>query len=120
MTTTVFKFIDFTYLDTLIDGDVETKQVIISTLLEEVPEEIGLLKAALANGKWSEFHEVSHKLKSTLAYVGNDAIFDANQNMMMSSRNFENLDKIPTWLGEVEKHWENIKPELEKAMEELG
>ena len=120
MTTHVFKSIDFTYLDSLIDGDIETKQVIISTLLEEVPEEIGLLKTALVDGNWNEFHEVSHKLKSTLAYVGNDAIFDANQNMMIASRNAENLDKIPTWLSEVEKHWENIEPELHDALADLG
>lgn len=120
MTTTIFKFINFTYLDSLIDGDVETKQVIIATLLEEVPEEIGQLKATLATNDWNTFHEVSHKLKSTLAYIGNDAIFDANQNMMISSRSGENLAQIPQWLSEVENLWKDIQPELDKAMAELG
>jgi HPt (histidine-containing phosphotransfer) domain-containing protein len=116
----IFKFINFDYLDSLIDGDVETKQVIISTLLEEVPEEIGQLKTAMANSDWNTFHEVSHKLKSTLAYVGNDAIFEANQNMMMSSRSSENLEQIPAWLSEVENLWEEIKPELNTALEALS
>jgi HPt (histidine-containing phosphotransfer) domain-containing protein len=119
MTTTIFKFINFAYLDSLIDGDVETKQVIISTLLEEVPEEMGQLQKALAISDWNTFHEVSHKLKSTLAYIGNDAIFEANQNMMMASRSTDNLAQIPIWLSEVENLWEDIKPELNTALEEL-
>lgn len=120
MKTMIFKFINFAYLDSLIDGDVETKQVIIATLLEEVPEEIGQLKAAMASNDWNTFHEVSHKLKSTLAYIGNDAIFDANQNMMISSRSGENLEQIPAWLSEVENLWKDIQPELNTAFENLA
>jgi HPt (histidine-containing phosphotransfer) domain-containing protein len=115
----VFKFIDLTYLDSLIGDDAETKQVILSTLLEEVPEEIQKLKDALASSDWNELHEVSHKLKSTLAYIGNDAIFNVNQDIMMAARNMENLEQIPAWLDSVATLWDDIQPEVQDAMDEL-
>ncbi len=114
-----FKFIDLTYLDSLIGDDAETKQVILSTLLDEVPEEIEKIKDALANSDWNELHEVSHKLKSTLAYIGNDAIFDANQNIMMAARNMENLEQVPVWLNSVDTMWNDIEPEIQNAINEL-
>ncbi len=114
-----FKFIDLTYLDSLIGDDAETKQVILSTLLDEVPEEIKKIKDALVKSDWNELHEVSHKLKSTLAYIGNDAIFDANQNIMMAARNMENLAEVPTWLDSVDKIWSDIEPEVQNAISEL-
>jgi HPt (histidine-containing phosphotransfer) domain-containing protein len=119
MVMSAYQHIDFTYLDSLIDGDVETKQVILSTLLEEVPEEIEKIKTALASQNWNELHELSHKLKSTLAYIGNDTIFNANQNIMMAARNLENLDAIPTWLDTVENQWSLIEPELQDSLENL-
>jgi HPt (histidine-containing phosphotransfer) domain-containing protein len=114
-----FNFINFDYLDSLIDGDLETKQVILSTLLDEVPEEIEKLNSLIQNQNWHDFHEVSHKLKSTLAYIGNDTIFDANQNMMMASRNETNLGNIPAWFEIVQSEWANIEPELIAALEQL-
>ncbi len=114
-----YQHIDFTYLDSLIDGDVETKQVILSTLLEEVPEEIEKIRTSLTNEHWNELHELSHKLKSTLAYIGNDTIFNENQNIMMAARNLDNLAAIPTWFENVENQWALIEPELQDALENL-
>jgi HPt (histidine-containing phosphotransfer) domain-containing protein len=114
-----FQFINFDYLDELIGEDIETKQVILITLLEEVPAELRLLNETMVTKDWKNFHEVSHKLKSTLAYIGNDAIFEANQHMMMASRNMENMEKIPHWFDEVETLWGKIEPEIQIALDNL-
>jgi HPt (histidine-containing phosphotransfer) domain-containing protein len=118
--TVTFKHLDLSYLETLIGDDNETKMIILSTLLEEVPQEVALLEQFLAQEDWKAFHEVSHKLKSTLAYVGNIPIFDANQSMMMCARNMENLDSIPLSLTIVKEKWEMIEPEVLAALEELS
>jgi HPt (histidine-containing phosphotransfer) domain-containing protein len=119
MTTEMYQFIDFSYLDSLIDGDVETKQIILSTLLEEVPEELIKMENAMQQSNWEELHQLSHKLKSTLAYVGNEAIFNANQEIMMSSKGSPNAVQLNTLLNTVTTSWQQIEPELCAAMDSL-
>lgn len=120
MIMTQYKHLNLTYLESLIGDDNDTKMVILSTLLEEIPEEIGKLDDLLKYKDWNNFHEVSHKLKSTLAYVGNTPIFDANQEMMMAARNMENLDTIPTNLQIVKQQWALLLPEVEAALAEVS
>lgn len=120
MTTVSLKHLDLDYLESLIGDDKDTKMIILSTLLEEVPQEISLLEQLLATKDWNAFHEVSHKLKSTLAYLGNQDIFDANQHLMMSARNMENLESVPQYLEIVKAKWAEIEPEVEIALEEIN
>jgi HPt (histidine-containing phosphotransfer) domain-containing protein len=114
-----YKHLNLSYLESLIGDDKETMAVIFSTLLEEVPEEIAKMEALILKEDWHTFHEVSHKFKSTLAYVGNDEIFDANQDMMMNARNMEKLDKIPALFEIVKNAWVHIEPEVRDALEEI-
>lgn len=120
MTTVKFKYLDLCYLESLIGKDAETQILILSTLLDEVPQEVALLEQLLAEEDWKVFHEVSHKLKSTLAYIGNEEIFDANQNMMMFARNMEQLELIPSLLEIVKEKWGQIEPEVMAALEDLN
>lgn len=116
----MYKHLNLSYLESLIGDDTETMAVIFSTLLEEVPEEITKMENLITNQDWHTFHEVTHKFKSTLAYLGNDEIFDANQDMMMNARNMENLDKIPALFEIVKNSWGHIQPEVEAALEDIG
>lgn len=120
MTIHSMQYLNLSYLESLIGEDVETKMVILSTLLEEIPEELGKLQTTFETKDWNTFHEVSHKLKSTLAYVGYDEMFEANQAMMMSARNLSNLDTIPANLEVVKTCWINVKPEIDIALAEIG
>lgn len=114
------QYLNLAYLESLIGDDIETKMVILSTLLEEIPEELSKLYTTLETKDWNTFHEVSHKLKSTLAYIGYDEMFDANQAMMMSARNLSELDTIPANLEIVKNCWLNVKPEIDAALAEIA
>ena len=116
----MYKHLNLSYLESLIGDDAETMAVIFSTLLEEVPEEIAKMERLINKQDWHSLHEVSHKFKSTLAYIGNDEIFDANQSVMMNARNLEKLDEIPALLEIVKNSWRFIQPEVEAALEDIG
>ncbi len=120
MTMQAFKHLNLTYLESLIGDDDDTKMVIFSTLLEEVPEEIAKMEELIEKEDWHTLHEVSHKFKSTLGYIGNDTIFDANQEMMMSARNMKNLHLIPSLLITVKETWALIEPEVIAALEDVS
>jgi len=74
-----FQHINLDYLDLMSDGDDDMKKVMIEMLLEEVPMEVGKMNQVHEIGDWNELKEVSHKLKSTLAFLGNPTLTTANE-----------------------------------------
>jgi len=73
-----FKFINLDYMDMMSDNDPEMKKTMLEMLFEEVPEEMDKMKALFEAENWQELSEVSHKMKSTLAFVGNPEMTTAN------------------------------------------
>ena len=135
MVAQMHKYLDLSYVDSLIGDDNETKIVILSTLLDEVPQELGKMEELIDSEDWKVFHEVSHKLKSTLAYLGNDEIFKVNEDIMLNARAIEGLLEQKKALNDSEiqrlandiienfpslmRKWYRIEPEVNSAKEEL-
>jgi HPt (histidine-containing phosphotransfer) domain-containing protein len=135
MTAQAHKHLDLSYIESLIGDDNETKMVILSTLLEEVPQELSKMEELINSEDWKVFHEVSHKLKSTLAYLGNDKIFKTNEDIMLKARAIERLleekedlnspniqslaEEIINKLPSLKREWSRIEPEVNSAKEEL-
>ena len=78
MNVKTFKFINLDYMDMMSDGDADMKKTMLEMLFEEVPEEMNKMKECHESKKWEELGDISHKMKSTLAFVGNTAMTDAN------------------------------------------
>ena len=79
MTTDVnSNLIDLSYLELMADGDDFMKKTMLDMLLEEMPPEIEKLRQAFLAADFEALKQVAHKMKSTLAFVGNDAMTGAN------------------------------------------
>jgi HPt (histidine-containing phosphotransfer) domain-containing protein len=78
--------------------------------------------AALANDKnWPELRQVSHKMKSTLAFVGNDQISELNREIEKRCIELRDLTDIAALIAEVEGLFLRILPELrEEHRRSLG
>ena len=94
-----FQFIDLSYLDLMADGDDEMKQTMIEMLLEEIPEEMEKMKTLQEAGNWKELREVSHKMKSTLSFIGNSIMTEANKRIEDIAKSEERLEELPNLLG---------------------
>ena len=135
MTAQAHKHLDLSYIESLIGDDNETKMVILSTVLEEVPQELSKMEELINSEDWKVFHEVSHKLKSTLAYLGDNKILKANERIMLNARAIEGLLEQKKELNDSEiqrlaqdiienfpslmRKWYRIEPEVNSAKEEL-
>jgi len=109
---TTYQFINLSYLDLMSDGDEEMKATMIEMLLEEVPEEMSKMQDLYEAKDWKELREVSHKMKSTLSFIGNDAMTTANQQVEEIAKDGEGTDALPALLATLLE----IYP---KALEEL-
>lgn len=74
-----YRFIQLAYLDTISGDDRELRQTLLEMVQHEIQTAIPAMKQAFQLKNWEELQEVSHKLKSTLAFVGNTDLTAANQ-----------------------------------------
>ena len=70
--------IDLSYLDLMADGDDSMKKTMLDMLLEELPTEMVKLREAFLCSNAEQLRNVAHKMKSTLAFIGNEPMTEAN------------------------------------------
>jgi len=96
-----YQFLNLDYLNMMSDGDADMKATMIEMLVDEIPEEMEKMKQLYAATDWNELREVSHKMKSTLGFVGNDALTEANKEIedIAKTEGVEGGDKLPELLA---------------------
>ena len=107
-----YQHINLDYLDLMSDGDDDMKKVMIKMLLEEVPKEVSKMNEVYQASDWNQLKEVSHKLKSTLAFIGNPVLTDTNQKVEDIAKAEQGIEELSTLLDSIT----NTYP---KALEEL-
>ena len=115
MNGTTYTHINLNYLDEMSYGDAELKKTMLDMLFEEVPVELEKMRRLTDEQQWEELSSVSHKMKSTVAFVGNDALTEANRQIELSAKSGSDTDSIPAWMTEVEHQFELSMPELRDA-----
>lgn len=75
---TTMKLTNLDYLKLMADGDLNMEQTMLEMLIEELPTEFDKMKTLYTAKDWKELSQVSHKMKSTLAFIGNDELTAAN------------------------------------------
>ncbi len=117
---TSYKHINLEYMEMMSEGDASMKMVMIEMLMEELPQEIDKMSALTTEGNWSELMSVSHKMKSTLAFVGNDKMTEANKQIELLSKDAKDTATIPSLMEELQADCPNVLAELQQEMNTLG
>ena len=94
MNVKTYNYINLDYLDMMSDGDESMKKVMLEMLLEELPQEVSKMTDLLETENWENLASVSHKMKSTLAFVGNDEMTIANKQIEQISKSNPSTDAI--------------------------
>ncbi len=119
ITSNTYQFINLEYLELMSDGDNGMKKVLLEMLLEELPVEMDKMKELATASSWAELSEVSHKMKSTLAYVGNDDMTVANKTVEVLCKSEQDLDQIPVLVNTIYSCMERVIPELKIELSRL-
>ena len=78
MEVNTYHYINLEYMDMMSEGDDSMKKIMLEMLLEELPQEIKKMISLISENNWENLAALSHKLKSTLAFVGNSEMSKAN------------------------------------------
>lgn len=110
--TNTYQYINLDYLHLMTDGDDEMKVMMIEMLFDEPVEEMEKMIELEKEKNWNELKAVSHKMKSTLAFVGCEPLTNANKEIEQIAINQDKLERLPELLA-------NVKDLFTKALAEL-
>lgn len=107
--------INLEYLRLMADNDEELVQTMLVMLLEELPDEFEKIKMLHQSGDWEELGQVSHKMKSTLAFVGNKEMINANKEIEYLAKNNLDVHRINRLIATLEQYFPIVVQELKQA-----
>jgi HPt (histidine-containing phosphotransfer) domain-containing protein len=96
-----YQHINLDYLDTMTGGDEDTMQQMLEMLIEEIPTEITKMRASVAEKDWEEVFQISHKLKTTLAFIGNEDMISLNKTIEHCSRHGVDIHEVPSMVEQL-------------------
>ena len=106
-------------MDMMSEGDISMKKIMLEMLLEELPQEIKKMEKLSSDGNWRELSAVSHKMKSTLAFVGNPKMTEANKNIEKLAKENPSQDTLSTLVDVMDSLFPKIIAELEHELNKL-
>ncbi len=114
-----YQFINLDYLELMSDGDDSMKKVLLEMLIEELPDEIVKMRSLEQASNWAELSSVSHKMKSTLSYVGNDTMTEANKTIEKYTKEDTGLNDVPSLMDTLETNLDRVMTELKIELTRL-
>lgn len=122
-----YKHIDLSYLELMSDGDADMKGILLDMLLSEPVGEFEKMKKLAAEQNWDQLKQVSHKMKSTLPYIGFEELTETNKKIDKTLWERENsglsdetiAQAIPKLVNTVAELYTKSLPELQDARNNL-
>lgn len=115
MSVSTYQYINLDYLNLMTDGDDDMKQVMLDMLFEELPQELEKMRQLHEEQHWDELKAVSHKMKSTLAFVGNEQMTTANSQIEAILKDGLDKEQLGDLLHTLETYHPKVISELKAA-----
>ncbi len=113
MNVTTLSYVQLDYLETMTDGDADMMQTMLDMLIEEIPDEIRKMNETLAQKDWQELFQISHKMKTTLSFIGNETMININKTLEHCSRYEESLAELPALVQQLDELSVKVVEELQ-------
>lgn len=118
MTSNDYSYINLSYLQLMADNDPDMVQTMINMLLKELPVELERMKAHFKSKSWQDLRATAHKMKSTLAFVGNEKLTSLNRTIEKYAQQETQLEELPALVGQLEVLIGHVLSELRDARQE--
>ena len=112
-----YEYITLEYLETITGGDVETRKTILNMLLDDLETLCPKLSLFTEAENWEEVEKIAHKLKSSLAFAGNENLTSSNEIILENLRLKRDLEALPIEAAKMETLLPLVIVEIK---EELG
>lgn len=113
------QYTNLDYLKEISGGDSFIVRKTVEKFLESTPPILDNLDRHLQAGDYSELGKAAHKLKSSVAYMGIDALRETILTLEHNAKNQTQLDQVPGLVAEVHQVLDVAYGELRQAIAQL-
>lgn len=110
--TKTYEFINLDYLELMVSGDLDMKKTMIEMLLNELGEEINKMRPMYQAKNLDDLYSLSHKMKSTLSFVGNEEMISTNKEIEHRLKNNLDSSDLPKFIEVLEQLYPKVEKEL--------
>lgn len=85
------QYIDLAYLDAIAGNDQSLRKTLLDMVQKELATAVPEMEKACKQQDWDTLHGIAHKLKTTLAFVGNAELTEANRQLLsnLEAKNYQ-------------------------------
>lgn len=112
-----YQHICLDYLESMTGGDTELRYTLLNLVKQEVEEAVPTMKTALKDKDWHTLQTISHKLKATLAFVGNQQMIKANERILISLEKQQYEATFLSWLNVMDQQMALVLGELQQELQ---
>lgn len=112
--------IDLSYLEDITGGDKEMMIEMLDLFIEDIPEQISLIKTHANEKNLSKLGSETHKLKPTLQYVGLFEMFEIIKELEESAKSGVYSEEINSLANKVSEYSKEAIPLLHNKRKELS
>jgi len=115
----LMKWIDISKLREFTNGKVKLMINTMNVLIEEIPNDIILMKTALDNLDWEKLRSVAHRVKPNFMLVATKELHENVITIEQNAKEQLNLNEIPELLLKLETHAPSLIKELKEEVVKL-
>jgi len=112
-------YINLSYLELMADGDQDMKKTMIGMLLEEPLRDIEKMQEMTDVMNFDQIQAISHKMKSTLAFVGNEKLTALNKAVETKAQSESDINAIKEDLKAIRALYDHAIVELRLEFQKL-
>lgn len=112
-----YTYVEFSYLESITGGDKDTEQTILEMLLVDMEQLCPTLNVYYESGNIEALEKATHKLRSSLAFSGNEQIMKSNDELLEIARTQTRLGQAPALITKIEDLAPLIIQELQQKLQ---
>lgn len=114
-----YQQIDLSYMDLMTDNEPSLKITMLEILFHEPIVDIEKMISAHEEKDWTELKSVSHKMKSSLSFVGCNQLTEVNEEIERITKEQSNLEKLTGLLSSLKSLYDSALIELKEEHQKL-
>lgn len=114
-----YQHINLEYLEKMAAGDLPTEIDLLTLLIEDLDVKIPELAKLVELGDWAGVKTLSHYLKSTFSYVGNEQLTQATKQLeQIAKSDSPDLDQCRPLMNDIQMRLPKVKKELADSLQQ--
>lgn len=114
-----YRYIHLGYLNLMAGGEQDTRRQLLNMLIADLESSVPRMRALWKTGDIRNLQQISHHLKSTFPFAGNEQMANANRQLDQQLKAGQSLPAVAGYLEEIEALLPRVLAELRQELRKI-